>query len=363
MNFQLIGKKERNTYHSVNLFWANKNYCSFMERETIAAWLGIIAVSTLVGNTMVVIFFVKKREWLNKAHTCLLLALAIQDILTAICLLAMPRFALPPDVYELPTNPTYRQLYCSVIWSHYIPFALSVVTMYTCLMMAIDRWLAVLRPMSYRRYSSSTKLIATMVTLPWIAGILLDIGTPLSASSLPVGNGSYVCILKGHVGWPENRAARVLLTLLKGIFPATLMAIAYTQMVIQLRKTTSRRRTTDATDSILSNSHHNETSYSVERITRMVIFASACVIICWLPDQMYFCLHELNIVTLDESTHSSLHILAFLNTSLNPFLYVFSNSQYKDEFKKIFCWFYKEGEDSSANAIETHAMVMDQHAP
>lgn len=336
-----------------------------MERATIAACFGIIAIATLVGNTIVVVFFVKKREWLNKIHTCLLLALAIQDILTAICLLVVPRFVLPSGFYELPSHPTYRQLYCSIIWSHYIPFALSVVTMYTCLMMAIDRWLAVLRPTSYRRYSSSKTLIASMMILPWIAGLLLDIGTPLSAASSHVGNGSYVCILRGHVGWPQNRVARLLLTSLRGFFPATLMVIAYTQMVMKLMKTRSRRLQTtnlsDATNCILSNSHHNETNYSVQRITRMVFFASACVIICWLPDQVYFCLYETNVIKLDESTHSILHILAFLNTSLNPFLYAFSNSQYKDEFKKIFCWLSKQQEVSVANAIESHDM--DQHNP
>ena len=336
-----------------------------MERATIAACLGIIAISTLVGNTIVVVFFVKKREWLNKIHNCLLLALAIQDILTAICLLAVPRFVLASGVYELPTHPTYRQLYCSMIWSHYIPFALSVVTMYTCLMMAIDRWLAVLRPMSYKRYSSSKKLIATMMILPWIAGLLLDIGTPLSAASSHVGNGSYVCILKGHIGWPQNSVARLLLTSFRGLVPSTLMVVAYTHMIMKLMKTTSRLlRITNlkgTTNCILSNSYHNETNYSVQRITRMVFFASACVIICWLPDQVYFYLYETNVINLDEHTHSTLHILAFLNTSLNPFLYAFSNSQYKNEFKKIFCWFFKQKEVSVANAIELHDM--DQHNP
>ena len=88
-----------------------------MEQIVSAALFGIISVVTLTGNILVVALFIKRRDWFKNAHTCLLLELAIQDIITAITLSVLPGFALPADVYDLPTHPKLRELYCSLVWS------------------------------------------------------------------------------------------------------------------------------------------------------------------------------------------------------------------------------------------------------
>ena len=317
-----------------------------MEKATLAACFGIIAVATLVGNILLVVVFLKKREWLDKVHTCLLLALAIQDISTAICLLVLPHFVLPSDVYKFPSHPTHRRLYCSIIWSQYIPFALSIVSIYTCLMLAIDRWLAVLRPMSYRRYCSSKKIIATMLILPWIAGFGFEIGTALNVEDLQLRNGSYGCVSSEYHSSPKNTVTVLFLVSGKGLLPAILMVIAYAQMLIKLMKTSLRVSREAALsgipNSIFSSSRQNERHCSLKRITKMVCAASAIVMICWLPDQLYFGICELGLTKRDLSFENQLHVLAFLNTCLNPFVYGFSNGQYQGEFKKILCCFLKQ---------------------
>ena len=58
----------------------------------------MIAIVALVGNMLTVALFIKKSKWLKKAHGCLICALSIQDILTAICLLSLPSFVLDHDV-------------------------------------------------------------------------------------------------------------------------------------------------------------------------------------------------------------------------------------------------------------------------
>ena len=326
---------------------------------TVAVFFGIIAVVTLTGNSLVVVIFLKNREWLKKVHTCLLLALAIQDILTAVCLLLLPKFVLDSDVYKLPSHPTHRLVYCRMIWSQYIPFALSIVSIYTCLMLAIDRWIAVFRPMAYSRYCSSRKVIVTMLFLPWIAGFVFELGTALNIESVKQGNESYVCVMTRKIHSSAQNAATVLFLVLgKGFLPGILMVIAYAKMVIKLRKTSAQLSRTElpgTPNSTLSNGRRlNEGHYSLKKITRMVFAATAIVMICWFPDQLYFCLSELNLIKLNDSLHNGLHILAFLNTCLNPFVYGFSNTQYQKEFKKIMCSFFPE--QTRPNVNETKGL-------
>jgi hypothetical protein len=211
-----------------------------MEQIVSAALFGIISVVTLTGNILVVALFIKRRDWFKNAHTCLLLELAIQDIITAITLLVLPGFALPADVYDLPTHPKLRELYCSLVWSWYVPFALSVVSIYTCLMLAIDRLLAVWKPSSYKRFCSSAKIIATMVILPWIAGFGFDLTAVFKTQSSGKDNGSYVCIWVQVERSPENMMTTLLIFIGKGLLPEVLMIIAYGKMMITIKQSSLR---------------------------------------------------------------------------------------------------------------------------
>ena len=332
-----------------------------MEGIVSAAVFGIISSVTLIGNTLVVVLFIKRRQWLNKAHACLLLALAVQDILTAGSLFVLPGFVLPADVYDLPVNPKLGQLFCTIVWSWYAPFALSIVSIYTCLMLAVDRFLAVWKPLSYKRLCSSGKVIAVMVILPWIAGFLFEIGTALNARSSKKDNGTYVCEWVEVERSPKTIIVSLLLLFGKGLVPALLMAIVYGRMMIALKQSSSR--VSQSTNGSNNPEGRDETkSYlALKRITRMACAASALVVICWLPDQIYYCLFEIKFIEMNNSIHNGLHILAFLNTCFNPFLYSFSNRQYRAEFKMILCCLYHRntGAKSEVSCTDRNRREMD----
>ena len=211
-----------------------------MEQIVSAALFGIISVVTLTGNILVVVLFTKRQDWLKNAHACLLLALAIQDIIIAITLLVLPGFALPADVYDLPTHPKLRELYCSLVWSWYVPFALSVASIYTCLMLAIDRLLALWKPSTYKRFCRSAKIIGTMIILPWIAGFGFEITTVLNTQSSRKDNGSYVCMRVQVERSSENMMTSLLLFIAKGLLPGVLMTIAYGKMMITIKQSSLR---------------------------------------------------------------------------------------------------------------------------
>jgi hypothetical protein len=161
--------------------------------NVIVILLSITSIVALFGNAVVVFLILKKRNWFRKVHSSLLLALAFQDIFTAIGLFALPGFVQPWDVYRLPESPLLGQFYCSVIWSRYVAFALAITSVYTCLMLALDRWVAVFRPMSYRRFSISAKVIAAMLILPWFAGFGFEINSALNVKYVEENNGTRVC--------------------------------------------------------------------------------------------------------------------------------------------------------------------------
>ena len=135
------------------------------------------------------------------------------------------------------------------------------------------------------------------------------------------------------------------------VVPAILMILVYAKIVLRRKEQTARifPQTIERCDSITAQNDEslNSTVQSVARTTKLntslkkltiiACTASTIVIVCWLPDQFYFCLFQLNLVDLRSSWHDGLIILAFLNTCLNPFLYCFSSKQYASLFKSVLC--------------------------
>lgn len=315
--------------------------------------LATIAVIALVGNIFVVILFIKNRKWLKKAHSCLILALATQDILTSIGLLALPSFVQPPDAYVVPSEPTLRKVYCSLVWSQYFPFSLGVASVYTCLMLTIERWFAVVRPLAYRRLAQSPKLIQAIVVVPWLAGFTLEINGSLSGKPRATGNGSYECYWQ-TIEVSSRSVSLAIFTLFGTILvPSILMMVAYVQIIICIKRSSSRvgrsvsPEQAPGTGGGATTRGESHEFRSLKRVTRMVFSASAIMIACWLPDQVYYALSQMGLVELGTTAHHVFKVLAFANSCFNPFVYCFSNKQYRAEFKAIFsfCFLKQEAGD------------------
>ena len=288
--------------------------------------LVVIAVVAFVGNTLTVVLFIKKSKWLKKAHGCLIFALSIQDILTAICLLSLPSFVLDHDAYPLPSSPIARDIFCSLVWSQYFPFALGVTSVYTCLMLTIERWFAVVKPLYYRRYEHSTAVVAALVLIPWVAGFCFEISTPLNAKPIEQ-NGTFICGWKKVESSTTERIPVAVFTFL-GLFfiPAMIMVVAYVHIILHMKR--SRVRVGVMTNTARLN--------ALKHVTLTAFFASTIIIVCWLPDQLYYALSLVELTQLGTPGHAALKLLAFANSCVNPFIYSFSNSGYRNGLKEIF---------------------------
>lgn len=130
------------------------------------------------------------------------------------------------------------------------------------------------------------------------------------------------------------------------ILPSMLMIFVYTKIVI--RSSDGFRRSglfTSAAKTLQLRNRQQEKSEghvdrpsnsSLRRLTKIACAASTIVVVCWLPDQLYFTLFQLDLIHLREKIHNSLIILAFINTVINPFLYCLSDKRYVREIVKCF---------------------------
>lgn len=119
------------------------------------SWIARLLYSTIsatafLGNSLVIWVIVKQRKvCFTRPFDVLVLNLAVSDALAAVFII-FSRFVYVPPI---PSSHTTAYLYCTLLWGGYILFALGYISIYTCLVLTFERWMAVVKPQAYRRYS------------------------------------------------------------------------------------------------------------------------------------------------------------------------------------------------------------------
>ena len=281
----------------------------------------IISVVAILGNTLVILLIVLNRETLlKKSYNMLILSLAISDFLTALLIITNPLFVLG-DAFPYPTNAVLADIVCRVIWSRAFLFQLVVFSAYICMALATERWYAVVRPHRYK-VTFNRKRTLLYIFLVWLWSFILTCSSLFEIGYAPSNPSNYPCKWQFLT---QRRTVRVALAivqvLLKMAFPCLTMVFLFIHMVYK----TSRSTVASAESKAKMRG----------KITRMVGAASLTLIICFAPSQISYTLAIAGKSRLDTKLHLILSIMAFVNSSLNPFIYGLSNSNYRQGYQRI----------------------------
>lgn len=281
----------------------------------------------LAGNSFVVYLFMRNPKWLSKSHNRCILNLAIADILTALSLFLVPGFVMPRRYYQMPP-PNYlaRELYCRIIWTQFLPFSLGITSLYTCLVLSLERWLAVTKSLFYKN-RFKTKHMNMLILASWIAGFVNEIPVLVIARSV-YDQAPIVC------RWviEDTRSSipmTIALFLGHTFLPFVLIFGAYVDVFRTIRASI---RFGKSASNISLNSLKR-----MKKVSQMGAIASFILVICWCPAQIYFMLSVLGYTEFPEPNTSNVTVilviaLVFLNSCLNPLVYVFSNPAFRKAF-------------------------------
>ncbi|XP_028414219.1 somatostatin receptor type 4-like [Dendronephthya gigantea] len=229
--------------------------------------LTAISIIAFLGNSLTVLLFIKKSELLKKTYNCLILALAVQDILQAIFIAILPGYILDEDAYTLPTDRTLRWMFCKLFWSQFFIFALGIA--------------------------------------PFV--------------------------------------------------PGALMVIAYSRIIVHMKRSEIRIEVIRNNQRMVRKSNALK---ALKRVTTTAFFASGIIIVCWLPDQLYYALSQVNLTELGTTIHFVFKSLAFANSCINPAIYCFSNRAYRTGLRELFgcfcCKVHPQGGELSGPGEAVH---------
>lgn len=301
----------------------------FHPRVGSSVIFSIQASLSVMANFLVIFLFTCRRRLLHNPHNRCILSLAITDVLTGISLIFCPRLTIGETFYN-PSALSFiaREFYCRVIWSNFMPFALGVASVYTSVVFSFERWLAVRRGIFYKT-RFKTRHMNMLILASWITGFTAEVPIIVFVEGV-YDQPSQLCryILE------KNKNSSILLStglfLFQTVIPLTLMTLAYIDVFRGIK--TSLRFATSARAENINGLKR------LKKVTTVAAITTFVLVICWVPGSIYFFISLLLFKPLDDYESPLLWLigtLPFINSCINPWIYVFSNPELRNTLKGI----------------------------
>ena len=272
-----------------------------------------IGIAAICGNTLVLWIFFKKRKKFNKtAFDTFIIGLAVSDFLAGFLIFFSEYVFQPP----IPENYTRAVMYCSLLWGGFFLFSLGHFSVYICCVLAIERWLAIMKPYFYRRVKSKHAIVT--LTIIWIWVLILNTSTFIS---IKTDFDEKVC------KWVHPKVGNGLAITsicLKSFVPFSIIIIFYFHLYHKIRHMKPIKETNGDFK---------------RRLTIIALVASLALVVGWLPNEISYMM--LFVSSNEENhLHGTVHViftmLAMCNCFINPILYGVYSSKFRHEYKQVF---------------------------
>jgi allatostatin A receptor len=280
----------------------------------VPIFFSLIGLVGLVGNVLVVLTILFNHQMRNTTNL-LILNLSVADLLF-IC------FCIPFTAVDYSFgNWPFGEAWCKLV--QFLTYSTAYISIYTLVLMSLDRFLAVCYPVSRLRNERNT---AISIVVIW-AGVLFVNLPALYAHGLNVDeeDGSSRCGFNPHNGTLSWSSFHILMFISSYLLPLILISGLYLFMLMRLWRS--------------SLTQSKESRRGKRRVTRLVIVVVACFAILWLPIQTILLLKSLDLYQTNSHLTIAMQIisqvLAYATCATNPLLYAFLSENFRKSFRKV----------------------------
>ncbi|KAL9950273.1 hypothetical protein ACROYT_G042749 [Oculina patagonica] len=296
----------------------NKTRIAF-SRTTLRVTFGAIAALAFLGNGLVCAVILRSRTMLKNSYNLLILSLAFTDMFTGIVLAITPAFVIGDENFPVPEN-LAGEVFCHILSSQYFVFTFSKISIAIVMLLAINRWYAITRPVKYK---STFKRWKVIVYITGVAMVCCALNwQALIAKKLVIKDGTPSC---ARVTLIKNKSTSQIYTVFHVAFtfliPLSISMITFFHLYRVMRR--SRYR-------LAKSSRPN----SFNSLLRMCAVTGFFLALCWIPNQFVYVLTKFNVTQFDTPLHHVTVVLAMFNSCINPWIY----GATRKKFTKIICF-------------------------
>ena len=291
--------------------------------------LAFLDLITILGNLLVCITVFSFR-YLRTTTNYLILSLAFSDLLLGI--LVLPFSTLNTIVREWPLGSIFCNIYIST------DVMLCTVSILNLFAISLERYLAVTKPLVYTRLLVFRRVM-WIIGVIWLFSFLMGFVPILAGWNTHDGHiqnmaNPSVCVFEG------NKIYVLLVAVGTYFAPLIVMCAVYIRVFIiargQVRQINQLVRQTVRMFNKDSKSRDPRLASDSKATVTLASVVTAFAI-CWVPYFVLFTIKPFISFTIDPNLDLFVLWLGYINSMLNPFLYGFHNTEFRDAFMKILC--------------------------
>ncbi|XP_078370469.1 beta-2 adrenergic receptor-like [Oculina patagonica] len=290
------------------------NITCFDERLSSAAsivlslWFSLSGLAAAIGNAIVLWLFYKN-ESLRTISNRFLASLSVADFLVG--LVVDPTWMATRCLIQPPETHTMNKV-LDMLWIH-----TTAATVFNLCCVSVDRFIAIRFPFRYQDIITK-KRCYTVIIMVWLISLFL----PLPVIFVDVEN-----------LW-------LILSILTFFIPISLVTFCYVWIFKAARKqATTIRRQNQPTDNI------SEPPRAIQnyKAIKTIGFVLGAFIVSWMPCLVVSVVHQFasNDECADHKLYSVMwpwiEAIAFTSSAINPWIYYFRNSEFRQAFRRRFC--------------------------
>uniref|UniRef100_A0A3Q1JL54 G-protein coupled receptors family 1 profile domain-containing protein n=1 Tax=Anabas testudineus TaxID=64144 RepID=A0A3Q1JL54_ANATE len=279
----------------------------------LVVWYSITMVLGLVGNVGLICIIARRREKVN-VTSIFICNLSFSDIL--VCVFCLP-FTV---IYTLMDHWVFGSLLCRLV--PFIQCVSVTVSVLSLVFIALERHQLIINPAGWK---PSIPQAYIGVVLIWILASFTS-----SPFLTPLQNSPLACL--EH--WPSQQhrlAYTTWLLLFQYCGPLLLVLLCYIRVFVRLRH---RKDMLDRARTL-----ENQRLTHSRRINIMLVALITAFALCWLPLTIFNVVSDWNQEALPICHHNLLfslcHLLAMSSTCINPIIYGFLNSNFRQEVRDV----------------------------
>ncbi|XP_052120012.1 allatostatin-A receptor-like [Frankliniella occidentalis] len=287
-------------------------------------FLAIVVVG-LIGNALVVLV-VAANQQMRSTTNLLIINLAVADLLFIV--FCVPFTGTDYALTFWPLGDTW----CKIV--QYLIVVTSMASVYTLVLMSLDRFLAVVYPISSMTYRTERNASIAILVMWWI---ILVISIPAYIQHGVVHynydetDNSHCIFLQvdDHIR-PDGYSVftfRIWFFVFAYVLPLMAIVGLYLFMLTRLWHGVAPGGRVSA-----------DSRRGKKRVTRMVVVVVAIFATCWAPIQVILVLKSMDLYLINQYTlvlQIFSQVLAYMNSCVNPILYAFLSENFRKAFWKV----------------------------
>ncbi|OXB73943.1 UNVERIFIED_CONTAM: hypothetical protein H355_008238 [Colinus virginianus] len=293
----------------------------------VGACLALLIVFTLCGNIVVCLAVTLDRR-LRSLTNCIIVSLAITDLLLALLVLPFSAF------YELTSEWPFGSTLCNIYLS--LDVMLCTASILNLFIISLDRYFAVTTPLRYRQLVTPSRVAVGLVVI-WTVSLMvsfLPIHLGWNTNGTAVQNTTPNCTRECQL--EVNPVYGLVDSLLTFYIPLVIMCITYYRIFKIAREQAKRINHTWC----CSSNSPMPPMVKEHKATVTLAVVMGAFIVCWFP---YFTVFTYRGVWGDSSvkgTPMSIVLwLGYANSALNPILYGTFNRDFRVAYQHLLlCW-------------------------